>query len=108
VVAHPTGRLINRREAYQVDLDAVIAAAATRGKMLELNANPARLDLDDVHCAAAKRRCVPIVISTDAHATSGFDVMRYGVLQARRGGLTAADVANTRPWAEFKKLLQRA
>jgi DNA polymerase (family 10) len=108
VIAHPTGRLINRREAYQVDLDAVITAAAKRGKLLELNANPARLDLDDLHCAAAKRRGVPIVISTDAHATSGFDVMRYGVLQARRGGLTAADVANTRPWAEFNKLLERA
>jgi DNA polymerase (family 10) len=107
-LAHPTGRLINRREAYQVDLDAVIAAAARLGKLLELNANPARLDLDDVHCAAAKRRGVPIVINTDAHSTAGFDVMRYGVLQARRGGLTAADVANARPWAEFRKLLERS
>jgi DNA polymerase (family 10) len=89
-----------------VDLDAVIGTAATRGKLLELNANPARLDLDDVHCAAAKRRGVPIVINTDAHSTDGFEVMRYGVVQARRGGLTAADVANTRPWAEFKKLLR--
>ena len=105
VIAHPTGRLINRRDAYQVDLDAVIAAAARHGKLLELNANPARLDLDDVHCAAAKKRGVPIVINTDAHSTAGFDVMRYGVLQARRGGLTAADVANARPWAEFKKYL---
>jgi DNA polymerase (family 10) len=108
VIAHPTGRLINRREAYQVDLDAVIATAARLGKLLELNANPMRLDLDDVHCAAAKRRGVPIVISTDAHSTVGFEVMRYGVLQARRGGLTAADVANTRPWPEFKKLLERS
>jgi DNA polymerase (family 10) len=108
VLAHPTGRLINRREAYQVDLDAVIAAAARLGKLLELNANPARLDLDDVHCAAAKRRGVPIVINTDAHSTAGFDVMRYGVLQARRGGLTAADVANARPWAEFRQLLERS
>jgi DNA polymerase (family 10) len=107
VIAHPTGRLINRREAYQVDLDAVISAASKHGKLLELNANPARLDLDDLHCAAAKRRGVPIVINTDAHATTGFDVMRYGVLQARRGGLTAADVANTRPWSEFRKLLER-
>jgi DNA polymerase (family 10) len=107
VIAHPTGRLINRREAYQVDLDAVITAAGKGGKMLELNANPARLDLDDLHCAAARRRGVPIVINTDAHSTTGFDVMRYGVLQARRGGLTAADVANTRPWNEFAKLLKR-
>jgi DNA polymerase (family 10) len=107
VIAHPTGRLINRREAYQVDLDAVIATAARLGKLLELNANPARLDLDDVHCAAAQRRGVPIVINTDAHSPAGFDVMRYGVLQARRGGLTAADVANTRPWSELKQLLER-
>jgi DNA polymerase (family 10) len=108
VIAHPTGRLINRREAYQVDVDAVIGAAARHRKMLELNANPARLDLDDAHCAAARRRGVPIVVSTDAHSTSGFDVMRYGVLQARRGGLTAADVANARPWASFKRLLGRS
>ncbi len=105
MLAHPTGRLINRRDPYQVDLDAVIAAAARLGKLLELNANPARLDLDDVHCAAAKRCGVPIVINTDAHSTVGFDVMKYGVVQARRGGLTAADVANARPWAEFKRLL---
>jgi DNA polymerase (family 10) len=106
VIAHPTGRLINRREPYQVDLDAVMKTAARLGKMLELNANPARLDLDDVHCAAARRLGIPIVISTDAHSTDGFEVMRYGVLQARRAGLTTADVANSRPWAEFRKLLR--
>jgi DNA polymerase (family 10) len=106
IIAHPTGRLINRRESYQVDLDAVIAAAARLGKLLELNANPARLDLDDVNCAAAKRRGVPIVISTDAHSTHGMDVMGHGVRQARRAGLTAADVANTRSWAEFRKLIR--
>lgn len=105
IIAHPTGRLINRREPYAVDIDQVIAAAAEHGKMLELNANPARLDLNDVHCAAAKRLGVPIVISTDAHSTTGFDVMRHGVQQAQRGGLTAADVANTRSWNDFKKLL---
>jgi DNA polymerase (family X) len=105
MIAHPTGRLINRREAYDVDMDAVLAAAARHGKLLELNANPARLDLHDLHCAAAKAMGIPIVINTDAHSTAGMDVMRYGVLQARRGGLTAADVANTLPWDEFKKLL---
>jgi DNA polymerase (family 10) len=105
IVAHPTGRLINRREPYEVDIEQVIAAAARHGKLLELNANPMRLDLNDVHCAAAKRHGVPIVISTDAHSTAGLDVMRYGILQARRGGLTSADVANTRRWREFKKLL---
>ncbi|MBX3426981.1 MAG: DNA polymerase/3'-5' exonuclease PolX [Pirellulales bacterium] len=107
VIAHPTGRLINRREAYAVDVEAMIAAAAQHGKFLELNANPARLDLDDVHAAAAKRRGVSIVISSDAHSTEGFDVLRYGVLQARRAGLAAADVANTRPWEELKRLIDR-
>jgi len=107
IVAHPTGRLINRREPYEVDIEQVIAAAAKHGKLLELNANPARLDLNDIHCASAKRHGVPIVISTDAHSIEGFAVMRYGVLQARRGGLTAGDVANTLPWKQFRKLLKR-
>jgi DNA polymerase (family X) len=106
IIAHPTGRIINRREPYAVDLDQVFAAAARNGKYLELNANPARLDLDDVHCSAAKRHGIPIVISSDAHSTSGIDVLRYGILQARRAGLAAADVANTRPWSEIAKRLR--
>jgi DNA polymerase (family 10) len=73
--------------------------------LLELNSNPARLDLDDIHCAAAKRHGVPIVISTDAHSIGGLDTLRYGVLQARRAGLTKADVANSRTWAQFAKLI---
>jgi DNA polymerase (family 10) len=104
-IAHPTGRLINRREAYEVDMDAVLDAAAEHGKMLEVNANPMRLDLSDVYCAAAKSRGIPLVISTDAHDTVGLDDLRYGVLQARRGGLTKSDVANTRTWAQLRKLL---
>jgi DNA polymerase (family 10) len=107
VIAHPTGRLINRRDPYELDLEAVIEAARCHGKMLELNANPARLDLDDVACAAARRRQVPIVISSDAHTTDGFDVLRYGVLQGRRGGLTADDVANTWSWQKVKSRLGR-
>lgn len=105
VIAHPTGRLIGRREPYEVDMDELISAAAKHGKMLELNCNPARLDLDDIHCAAAKRHGVPIVMSTDAHSIGGLNTTRYGILQARRAGLTKADVANTRPWAQFSKLL---
>ena len=106
-VAHPTGRLLNRRAAYDVDLDAVMTTAREEGKFLELNANPSRLDLDDVDCAAAQSRGIPIVISTDAHATTELAQMRYGILQARRAGLTKADVANTRPWSAMKKLLRR-
>jgi len=106
-IAHPTGRIINRREAYEVDIDAVFSAAAEHGKFLELNANPARLDLHDVHCAAAKSRGIPIVINTDAHSIDGLDCMRYGILQARRAGLTKKDVANTRTWPQLKKLIAR-
>ena len=105
VVAHPTGRLINRRDAYEVDLDAVMTAAKKHGKLLELNSNPARLDLNDVYCAAAKQHGIPIVINTDAHSPDGLDVLRYGILQARRAGLIKADVANTRPWSQMKKLI---
>jgi DNA polymerase (family 10) len=107
ILAHPTGRLIGRREPYAVDLEQVYAAAARHRKMLEINANPARLDLDDVACAAAKQYGVPIVISSDAHSTSGLDVLRYGVIQARRGGLTAEDVANTQSWTDVRQRLNR-
>lgn len=104
-IAHPTGRLINRRPPYEVDMDAVMKAAAKAGKFMELNANPARLDLNDVHLAAAKKLGIPIVISTDAHTTEGMDVMQYGITQARRGGLTKADVANAKTWKQFQKLM---
>lgn len=104
-IAHPTGRILNRREAYEVDIDAVFSAAAKHGKLLELNANPARLDLHDVHCAAAKAHGIPIVINTDAHSIDGLDCMRYGILQARRAGLTKQDVANTRTWPQLQKLI---
>lgn len=106
-IGHPTGRLINRRKSYAVDLDAVYAAAKEHGKALELNANPARLDLDDVACAAAKRHGIPIVISSDAHSQLGMEVLRYGILQARRAGLTKDDVLNTQPWAKAKKRVTR-
>jgi DNA polymerase (family 10) len=104
-IAHPTGRLINERKAYEIDLDTVLRAARDHGKLMELNANPRRLDLDDVACSMAKGYGVPVVISTDAHSINGLDVLRYGVLQARRGGLTKKDVANSRTWPQLRKLL---
>ena len=107
VIGHPTGRLINRRPAYDVDVEAVIETAAKTGTFLEINANPWRLDLDDRHAAAAKRAGVKLVISTDAHSTRGLDVMRCGVLQARRAGLEAKDVANTRTLAQLRKLMKK-
>ena len=104
-IAHPTGRMLLQRKPYEIDLDAVMKAAREHGKLLELNAHPSRLDLDDVACAAARSLGVPIAISTDAHHPDGLDMMRCGVQQARRGGLRAADVANSRTWRQLKKLL---
>ncbi|MGV2336951.1 MAG UNVERIFIED_CONTAM: hypothetical protein LVR18_23620 [Planctomycetaceae bacterium] len=74
--------------------------------MLEINAHPSRLDLDEIHAAAAKDHGIPIVISTDSHSVIGFDVLQYGVDQARRAGLTPDDVANTRTLQDFRKLLK--
>jgi DNA polymerase (family 10) len=106
-IAHPTGRMLLQRKPYAIDMEAVMRAAREHGKMLELNAHPSRLDLDDVACAAAKSYGIPIVISTDAHAPDGLDAMFCGVQQARRGGLTKHDVANTRTWPQLKKLLAK-
>jgi DNA polymerase (family 10) len=108
VIGHPTGRMLLARKPYELDLDGLMEAAKANGKMLELNAHPKRLDLDDVGCAMAKSYGIPIVISTDSHHPDGFGMMRCGVKQARRGGLTRADVANTRDWPALKKLLKRA
>ncbi|MCH2178466.1 MAG: DNA polymerase/3'-5' exonuclease PolX [Mariniblastus sp.] len=108
MVAHPTGRLINKREPYDVDLVAVFQAAAECKKLLELNANPKRLDLNDVHLLAAQSHGVPIVINTDAHRIEGLADMKYGIKQARRGCLTAGDVANTLSWEAMKKLMRRS
>ena len=89
----------------EVDMEAVMVAAKKTRTLMELNANPARLDLNDVHLAAAKRLGIPVVISTDAHSVAAMEVMRFGIKQARRGGLTKDDVANTRTWAQMKKLI---
>ena len=96
---------MNKREAYDVDIDAVFQAAKANDKLVELNANPIRLDLNDIHLLAAKTHGIPVVINTDAHRTQGLSNMRYGIKQARRGCLTAADVANTLPLAEFLKTI---
>jgi DNA polymerase (family X) len=104
-IAHPTGRLINRRDPYEVDMEAVMKAALANGTLLELNANPARLDLNDVHLAAAKKLGIKFVINTDAHSTDGLVVMKYGIMQARRGGLVAADVVNTLTAERFLALI---
>ena len=107
IIAHPTGRLIGEREPYDLDMDRVIAAARDLQCYLEVNSQPERLDLNDVHIHAAKQAGVKLAISTDAHAVDGFDCIRFGVDQARRGWLTADDVINTRSLADLRKLLER-
>lgn len=104
-IGHLTGRLIGQRPGADLTFEDVLKAAADHGTWLEINAHPSRLDLDDLHAAAAKDRGIPIVINTDAHSTSGLDVMQYGIFQARRAGLEANDVANTRKLKDFQKLL---
>jgi DNA polymerase (family 10) len=99
-VGHLSGRKIERRAPYHFDVERVIDAAARTGTMLEINSSPDRRDLNDLGARAAAAAGVPIVINTDAHRVGGFEVARYGIATARRGWLTAGDVANTRPWAE--------
>jgi DNA polymerase (family X) len=107
-IGHPTGRLIERREPYALDMPAVIEAAVRTGTMLEINANPDRRDLSDIHARAAARAGATILIDSDAHGVERFDVMRWGVATARRAWLTAAEVANTRSWEQFERLRKQA
>jgi len=99
MLGHPTGRLLLARDGYAVDLEAVIDAAASAGTMIEINANPHRLDLDATHCRKARQKGVRIVINPDAHSVSGLDDLQYGVSVARRGWLTKGDVWNTGTFA---------
>jgi DNA polymerase (family X) len=107
-IGHPTGRLIGRREPYAIDLNAVFAAAARAGTFLEINANPDRRDLSDINARGAAQAGVRILIDSDAHRTSTLQNMRWGIATARRAWLSAADVANTRPWPELAKLGKQA
>jgi DNA polymerase (family 10) len=107
-VGHLTGRLIGRREPYAIDVEAVIEAAARTGTMLEINGNPNRRDLSEQHARLAAEAGVTIVLDTDAHGIDTLANMAYAVATARRAWLTPADVANSRGWREFKKLLRRS
>lgn len=104
-IGHLTGRLIGRREPYGIDVEAVAEAAARTGTMIEINGNPNRRDLSDRHARLAVDAGVTIVLNTDAHGVDTLDNMAYAVATARRAWLTAADVANTRGWREFKRLI---
>jgi DNA polymerase (family 10) len=107
ILAHPTGRILLKRDPFEIDLERVMRAAVERGCHLELNADPHRLDLSDVYCRTAKDLGVKLAVSTDAHSAGGLQFMKYGIAQARRGWLEPGDVLNTRPWAELQKLLKR-
>jgi len=107
ILGHPSGRLINERDPYEVDMAAVVHKAKERGCFLELNANPQRLDLTDTYCQMAKGVGVLVAINTDAHSGAEFGQLRYGIGQARRGWLEKKDVLNTRPLDELSKLLKR-
>jgi DNA polymerase (family X) len=96
IFAHPTGRLLGERKAYAIDIDTIMDKALETGAVLELNAYPERLDLNDIHLKAAKEKGLKIVISTDAHSTNGLSFMKYGISQARRGWIEKDDVLNTR------------
>jgi DNA polymerase (family 10) len=106
-IGHLTGRLIGRREPYAIDIEAVAEAAARTGTMLEINGNPNRRDLSEHHARLAAEAGVTIVLNTDAHGVETLNNMDYAVATARRAWLTADQVANTRGWADFKKLRKR-
>jgi DNA polymerase (family 10) len=106
MLGHATGRLLLRREAYKVDLEAVLRAAAKHGTMIEINAHPQRLDLDWIHCKRAKALGVQLVINPDAHSTGDIAYVSYGVNVARRGWLEKKDVFNTQSAAQVAKALQ--
>ena len=108
LLGHPTGRLLLRRDAYPLDMDAVLKAASQNKVAMELNAYPDRLDLCDVHLRMARERGIPIVINTDSHHTSHMALIKYGVLQARRAWLTPLNVLNTLPAEAFQKAMKKA
>ena len=107
IIAHPTGREINKRRGYPVDLEKVMTEAKGAGVFMELNGYPSRLDLKDTHCRMAKDLGVKISLGSDAHSTGGLTNMKYGIDQARRGWLEREDVLNTLSWKELKKILKK-
>jgi DNA polymerase (family X) len=106
LIGHPTGRLIEEREGAALDMDAVFKAAQENGTALEINANPARLDLNDVYARRAKDMGIPLSINTDAHAPDQYDLLLYGIATARRGWLEPADVINAWPVDRLLSWLQ--
>ncbi|RJQ80639.1 MAG: DNA polymerase III, partial [Desulfobacteraceae bacterium] len=104
ILGHPTGRLIESRRPYEVDMQRIMQAARDKGCFMELNAHPDRLDLSDRHCRMAKEMGVKVAINTDAHSTAELGLIRFGIDQARRGWLEAGDVINTRGLTQLRRL----
>jgi DNA polymerase (family 10) len=107
-IGHPTGRKIETRPPYAIDMTRVIEAAARTGTMIEINAAPDRRDMNEIHARAAAEAGVMVLIDSDAHSARNFELLRYGIATARRAWLTPEQVANTRPWPEFAALRKRA
>ena len=107
-IGHPTGRLVGKREPYAFDFDALCRACAATGCLLELNGHPERMDLPDTLAAAGKQHGVRFVLSTDSHQPGNLPFMKYAVYLARRAGLEAGDIVNTRPLVAFQAALKRA
>ena len=107
VIGHLTGRKLERRPPYALDVERVIEAAARTGTMLEINSNPDRRDLNETNARHAAAAGVPIVINTDSHRVGGFQVARYGIATARRAWLRADQVLNTQPWEAVQALRPR-
>jgi len=107
-IGHPTGRMLGKREPYRFDFDAVVRACVAHGCALELDGHPERMDLPDTLAAAAKQHGARFVLSTDSHQPGNLPFMKYAVDLARRAGLEAGDILNTRPLADFRKELKRS
>ena len=107
VIGHLTGRKLTRREPMEIDIERVVEKALETGTFLEINSQPDRLDLSDVHARLAGEAGVKIVVSSDAHQIKALDYVEFGVAQARRAWLTKEHVANTRTWAQLQKLMKK-
>src|SRR3954452_5373477 len=107
-IGHPTGRKIETRPPYAIDMGAVIAAAAANGTMIEINAAPDRRDMNEIHARAAAAAGVLVLVDSDAHSARNFDLLQYGIATARRAWLTREQVANTRSWKDFAPMRKRA
>jgi DNA polymerase (family 10) len=105
IFAHPSGRLIGERDPYEIDMEKVLQAAKKYNVAIEINAHPKRLDLTDAYCKRAKELGVKLIIATDAHSTNQLELMKYGVITARRGWLEAKNIINTFPLAKLRELL---